>query len=182
MGNGNGSFAVAYMTERSLMESVARHLQVQALRNHKDGGDDDIFARSAYNRYYYATFLIVRSSLSSINHSWSSIAHKSYPDVLGLTIPKQLAKGRQKALSLNDMKLVTDCQSAIAAAKSLAAIMKSGSAVRVLADYEPEVKIDFQDEERFALGGVSITEAHQWPTRAKNLSAAIVATWKQINV
>ena len=52
------------------MQEVAHYLQIEALKQlaqHKDA-----FARSAYNRYYYACFLALRDAFAKMNSQWWS--------------------------------------------------------------------------------------------------------------
>lgn len=45
------------------MEIVGLHLQREAVKSGKPAEESDLFGRSAYNRYYYASFLCVRRLL-----------------------------------------------------------------------------------------------------------------------
>ena len=49
---------------------VADHLTITA-QSKTSELDVDLFARSAFNRYYYAVYLIVKESISEINNSYS---------------------------------------------------------------------------------------------------------------
>ena len=164
------------------MDTVGRHLQVHALALHKQGSDADLFARSAYNRYYYATFLIVRETVSSLDSAWIGLPHKNYPELLEGKILTKISTAKRRAVSLSDQKLIRSCQSATNAIKLLAELMRSSSSVRVLADYEPETKISFEGNGRFKLSGVDITVADQWPVRAKAFASIITDTWRQLIV
>ena len=164
------------------METVAHHLQKEAINRRLNAEECDLFGRSAYNRYYYATFLKVREMFSQLDASWGALPHKAYPEILRGTIKKTIAGGRSKAIKLGDLKLISLCQQATAAASDLATLMTQGYAVRVIADYHPEIPVAFTDAERFELNSVKISTAHGWPSRAQTLTNTIEAAWKQINV
>jgi hypothetical protein len=81
------------------MQEVALHLQVMA--NARQGPDRDAFARSAYNRYYYACFLEIRATLKEMSLGWSKAPHNSYPDIL-TAIAKDFRAERERAFRLGD--------------------------------------------------------------------------------
>lgn len=164
------------------MENVARHLQVRAISLHQSGDDGDTFARSAYNRYYYAMFLSVRSCLSGLNAAWSRLPHSNYPEVLENTVQKKINDGRRRAQKISDQKLLRICSQGLNAARNLADIMKAGYSIRVISDYQPEIRVSFDSSDRFNLNGVDITVAHQWPQQAKVFGVLIAQAWRQIDV
>lgn len=163
------------------MEVVAHHLQVTAI-GWKDPTERDLFGRSSYNRYYYAAFLSVRQVLARLRPEWAALAHATFPEVLTGKILKTLSTGRNKAQRVRDGDLVSQCQRAIAASNELAKLLRSSYAIRVIADYNPEILVDFAHADRFKLNDVDITEAHQWPERAKVWASEIERAWKQVNV
>lgn len=163
------------------MEVVAHHLQVTAIR-WGNPAERDLFGRSSYNRYYYAAFLNVRQVLVQLKPEWRRLAHASYPEILTGRIVQILSRGRYQALRVQDSGLVNQCQRAIAASKGLATLLKAGYAIRVIADYSPEVLVDFVHANRFSLNNVEISEAHQWPERAKAWAREIENAWRQVRV
>lgn len=163
------------------MEAVAHHLQIEALSRRNDGGEPDLFARSAYNRYYYATFLCVREALITLDSGWSRLPHADYPKTLEGQVLKTLQGGKKRAVKIGDSGLITKCQQADRAARQLAKLMRESSAVRVVADYEPSIRVDFADSGRFRLSGVEITDAHRWPLQAKVWTETIMSAWRQVN-
>lgn len=162
------------------MEVVANLLQVTALKC-MNADERDLFGRSSYNRYYYAAFLCVRKVLAQLRPEWGELAHASYPDLLTGRVLKVLSDGRKKAQKLQDKELVSQCSRAIAAARALALLMKASSATRNVADYHPEILVNFVHTDRFTLNNVDITEAHQWPERAKAWASNIDDVWRQLN-
>lgn len=163
------------------MEAVAHFLQMEAISRHRSGEDCDMFARSAYNRYYYAAFLSVREVLSALDPNWARLPHAAYPQTIEGQVIKTIRSGRSKASKFGDFELEAQCQRALAAAKQLAKLMRDSSAVRVVADYEPAVPVNFVSSGRFNLGGVEITSAHQWPGQARTWAEAIALAWRQVN-
>ena len=166
--------------EGSAVQKVAHHLQVKAVAL-EDPVERDLFGRSSYNRYYYATFLSVRAVLAEMRSEWGEMAHASLPEVLTAKVCNTLGKGRKKADKMGDMELVRQCNRAIKAAKELALLMRTSSATRVVADYHPEILISFVHGERFTLNEVGITEAHQWPEKAKAWLVDIQGAWNQLD-
>lgn len=163
------------------MEVVAQHLQQVALAR-TDPGDRDHFGRSAFNRYYYATFLQVKAGLGSLDSDWSTIAHADIPGVLRGSVQRELKLGRTRAQRTNDAELVRLCSKALSAASDLAILMEKGYATRVAADYHPEILVDFSSQPSFRLNTVPVEDAHGWPYRARVLIGTITSAWKQVNV
>jgi hypothetical protein len=162
------------------MESVGLYLQKEAVTR-SDLTEKDHFGRSSYTRYYYATFLLVRDMFRAMNPDWARVGHADYPPILDATIYRRLEKDRYRALRIKDYELANEIGRAKVSCKELAALMRKGYAIRVTADYFPEVQIDFFSGERFKLNSVSINDAHDWPARARLHSLKILNAWKQLN-
>lgn len=162
------------------MEIVAQHLQREA--SQRNLGERDVFGRSAFNRYYYATFLDVKSVLGELRKEWGNIAHATIPNVLRGTVKEELKRGRSRAQKASDSETVELCGRAIAAASELATLMERGYATRVTADYYPNIKIDFSNLFDFQLNTVKVKDASVWPNKARTLAKTILSAWKQINV
>jgi hypothetical protein len=162
------------------MEIVARHLQNEA-QSRSGGAERDEFGRSSFNRYYYATFLLVRSGLAKLRHEWSEIQHAAIPELLRGKVTEELKRGRSRAQRASDSELVTQCNRSIAAAAALAQIMDEGRMTRVTADYEPDVPVDFTTGSDFRLNTVPVSKARNWPSRAKPMLDSIASTWRQIH-
>lgn len=161
------------------MEIVGNHLQEFAIAR-TDPEERDQFARSAFNRYYYATYLNVKSTLGSFKSEWSGINHSSVPDVLEGAVKKELVKGRERALRADDPGTAELCSRAVRATILLSQLMTKGYASRVTADYNPEVKIDFADIYNFELNYVAVKAAALWPSEARMLLRTIDSAWRQV--
>ncbi len=70
------------------MQEVAHHLQKTA--HSMAGLERDAFARSAYNRYYYACYLEIRTAFSEMSAEWGRSAHKKFPEILRSSISRDL--------------------------------------------------------------------------------------------
>lgn len=166
------------------MEEVAAHLaneaRVRHLAGDKKSGDDDSFGRSAFNRYYYATFLVIREGLRSLHGTWAGLAHKDIPPLLKGEIKKTLKRGLQDAKRLSDGDVVKQCSKAIEAADELAELTTRAYGVRVTADYNPEIRVSFNERGTFSLNAIAVDEAKKWPYKARALVPAIISAWSQI--
>ncbi|MEO6280065.1 hypothetical protein [Roseateles sp.] len=163
------------------MEQVGSHLRKEAIRL-IPSGEADLFGRTAFNRFYYATYLEVRAGLSKMRPEWAGeMPHATIPEVLRGTIKRELAKGRAKALKADDHNLASQCASAASAAEDLARLMDEGRQVRVTADYYPEVLVNFVVAPDFELNSVAVNTASTWPFRAKSFVRIILGVWRQIN-
>jgi hypothetical protein len=162
------------------MEIVGLHLQNVA-STRLNPVERDLFGRSAFNRYYYATYLDVKECLGSLKVEWGRITHDGVPDLLMGAVKKVLQNGRERAKRASDDDTVELCSRAIHAAHELSKMMTEGYASRVAADYNPEVKIDFSDAYDFTLNFVRVKEAAGWPNKARAFLRTINSAWRQVN-
>ena len=161
------------------MQEVARYLQVYA-RSY-DGVERDAFARSAYNRYYYGCFLLLRDLVHELETDWIKTPHKQYPDLLNGKITKRLKLERKKAHKSGDRELYSMIESSLYAVPRMANIIKQAYSLRLIADYQPDVPVNFSTADRFSLNDIEITQAHRWREQLFPLIADLRSTWKQFN-
>lgn len=163
------------------MEVVACYLQDEAVRR-RPNAEADQFARSAFNRYYYATFLEVKAKLGTLRPEWANhMQHATMPDLLRGTVKSVLAAGRRQATRADDHKVAQMCQEACRAAVDLADMLDEGRATRVTADYHPDIAVDFIQSPDFELNKVGVKRARHWPQRAKVHLNSIGNAWRQIH-
>lgn len=158
------------------MERVGLDLQTTAFSRRADAVDFDLFGRSAFNRYYYATYLEVRAMLRRFNPTWKG-SHADIPNELTGWVTTNLSAIQKKVGKIPDNQAIQICKAAKAGAADLAQLLRAAYAVRVLADYEPEVAVVL-DGERFRLDRTSITDAHSWLARARADIAKIDRAWR----
>lgn len=160
------------------MEGVALFLQRHANECAPGSHEFDLFGRSSFNRYYYAAYLQVRGLLATLNPSWTGTPHKGIPNLLRGTIVCAIKKKRSKATKIRDAKAVSICSRAEYSARELAHIMENAYAVRVVADYNPDIRVMQQEGDRFSLYSFSVTAAHDWSKQARGHSENIKRAWK----
>jgi hypothetical protein len=141
------------------MIRVANHLRDHAL-GCSDSDETNVFGRSAFNRYYYATFLIVRQFLTEIDPGWGDLVHKDVPDLLTTGLLKryrnQLKKGGLDPAETEKQKSI-----ATNAASKLAAVMAQAYLIRVDADYKPD-KLLTRSKGTLELSKVKSVDAAEW--------------------
>lgn len=162
-----------------MIEDVAHHLQTEALA--RPTHERDSFGRSAFNRFYYAAFLSVSRVLKALDPGWAGIPHKDIPALVRGQIRATLRRGEQKANRVGDRATASECGRAIALCHDLAELMTLGYAVRVAADYQEDVAVDFSDGVDFRLATVPVSTAKQWPRRATAYAESIQRAWSQIS-
>ncbi|TDM06122.1 MAG: hypothetical protein C4K60_15855 [Ideonella sp. MAG2] len=162
------------------MEDVAQHLQQEAIKR-TDPGQRDEFARSAFNRFYYATFIPLSRSLADMKDQWTELPHKDVPELLRGSLIRELKLGKKRAEKLGDNDTAGLCARAISNCHEVAAIMETGYAVRVAADYKSEVRIDFSSGADFKLSNVPVSIAKQWPKRVEAYVGSISAAMRQLS-
>ena len=165
---------------RLAMEIVALHLREQAnLRTILR--ERDQFARSSFNRFYYAAFLRVRDGLATMDDGWDEMNHADMPDLLRGRVAAAIKKELAQAKRIVDTDLIKTCTGALEAIAELARMLEQGRATRVTADYRPDQPIDFSKGSDFALNAVPVSAAKSWPPRADAHMRAIERAWKQIS-
>lgn len=164
------------------MRRVADHLKSQALLV-VNTDEFDLFGRSAFNRYYYATFLIVRAGLRRMNLVAESgeIAHASVPEMLSGTVYKKLNKACADAKRIGDGEAISLFSVGTHAARDLATLMNSARASRTTADYHPEMPITISGK-GFSLVTTDVEQAQAWPHKAETLINRIAAAWIQLEL
>lgn len=163
------------------MENVADHLEQQAVARHSPL-EKDSFGRSAFNRYYYATYLLVRAGLAGLRAEWAGeMPHATIPELLRGTVCTELKRGHTKAVRTGDSELAALCSRAITASKDLAKLMDEGRAIRVVADYRPDVPISFAVGSRFKLNTIPVEEARIWAPKARAFLKDISSAWRQVH-
>ena len=161
------------------METVALFLQTKANSCLPFSRDFDLFGRSSFNRYYYALYLQVRSTLGELNASWATEPHASIPRLLRGQILVQIKDRRKRALRLGDAPAVEISNRGVASANELSTLMNEAYSVRITADYNPHIPVLPADrvQGRFQLNAVHITTAHNWVGIARTHGAAIKRAW-----
>jgi hypothetical protein len=163
------------------MESVALFLQSKANSCLRDSRDFDLFGRSSFNRYYYAVYLQVRSMLGGLNETWATAQHKSIPELLTGQVLAKIKSQRTRAARLGDNEAVEICNRAAASVHALATLMREAYAVRVTADYCPDIAVEPDGRGRFRLNLVLVTTAHDWSARARELGQRIKRAWSLVD-
>lgn len=148
------------------MQQVGLHLQREAVNLGRANGGEP-FARSSFNRYYYSIFLEVRELFASVDTSWATLPHKSYPEILRGKFKKRIKKVQEIARRGEDNILYADCRRANSYLLNLASLMERAYALRVIADYNPDIAVEFDGADRFKLSDTKISEAHEWQSRVR---------------
>jgi hypothetical protein len=159
------------------MESVAHFLQTEAHRHAPGSRDFDLFGRSSFNRYYYAAYLQVRAILGDLDRTWATLSHASIPELLTGQILSRIKHQSKRAAQIRDGEAVGICNRAASSAHDLADLMKAAYAVRIAADYHPDIAVEPDGEGRFRLYQVNVTAAHEWPARALAHGEKIRRAW-----
>ena len=159
------------------MHAVGHHLQIQA--HSILDGSRDMFARSSYNRYYFGCFLLLRSSLKDMNDGWLVQQHKAAGEMLTGKVKRELQNRKKAARKIGDWGTERKLFLAISALHELRKIMEEARAIRVIADYEPEIRVQFEGSKRFSLNGIEITRAHVWQERFEALLKSVEIAWER---
>ncbi len=165
------------------MQFVGDELEKLALGN-GDVTNADLLGRSAFNRYYYAAFLKTRETLGLMQESWRGTAHANIPQLLeeGLKGPAQHALNRMVRAKLIDQgdkaRILRDLN---ITANGLAQLLREAYDARLIADYQPEIKTE-RENDLIKLKSYKLTTAKEWPSRANQLCARLLKIWKEFSI
>jgi len=161
---------------------VADKLSEIALRE-RDVTSADLFGRSAFNRYYYASYLLTRSLLTEFDSTWARTPHSNIPSLLRDTIRKRLRTAllnqAGKLISWRDAKEMR--AELNAAVEDLASVLTVAYLVRCIADYEPDIKAS-RNGPALELCNHTIHEASGWPRRAIAHTRTIRRIWRTLAI
>lgn len=160
------------------MKFVGEKLEDLALKD-PEFCHSDLLGRSAFNRYYYASFLITRKLLGELRSNWKGTAHKNIPELLRESLKKpvvttlnsQVKKGlmsqSEKSRILTRLQISTE---------ELAEMLEAAYDARIIADYIPEELIDINNKV-ICLRSYKLSTAKQWPDRASSYCKTIYRVW-----
>ena len=144
----------------------------------------DAFGRSAFNRYYYASYLITREMLNGLDASWTYTSHSNIPELLEKAvinkIRKQL-KQKEKTGLIAHAQAVRFRNTANTAVSELSNVLKLAYDVRVVADYQPEIKI-IREGRKVQLGHETLEGAKNWTKRVSQFTKSILKIWRQLGL
>lgn len=165
------------------MKLVGEHLSQVALAR-ADTQEAELFGRSAFNRFYYASYLTVREALKRIDIRWAEPSHAEIPSLLR---GKVLQHVKKKARQLEDRDQLSHAQAqsvinaATNATAALADLLTKAREVRRVADYEPDIPVR-RDGAVMRLADETLDSARGWPTRAERQSGIILRTFSELGL
>lgn len=165
------------------MKVVGDKLREWAIREHNDN-DADAFGRSAFNRYYYSSYLITRDMLKSLNPEWAKASHGNIPTILTEAITsrvRQAIKIAERARLIDPRTSSTSRQSLNVAVAELSNLLSMAYSIRVTADYEPEFRV-VRAGNSMELNNCSLESAKSWPDKAALLSKTILKVWYELGI
>ena len=167
------------------MERVASHLALESTAR-PDTDEQDVFARSAFNRYYYAAYLEARKLLRNTVSRRDQVGHSAAPDMLKEKLRKRfvsLTSSKIRSRAVPQARGEQQKSLAIDAIESLAKLLKEAYKVRCIADYEPEipVSLDKNTHTQTKLSGHSLKSAREWAQLARKFCMIIQKAWDELN-
>ena len=164
------------------MQRVGDHLATEATT--RGAADEcDLFGRSAFNRYYYASYLETRNLLGELDVSWLGTPHKNIPPLLTETVKKavkaELRNQAGKLISTHEAK--TMAAELNVAIHDLASLLTVAYLIRCVADYEPDVKTKMNGP-TLELQNHTLHEASGWPKRAVAHTKTIRKIWRTLAI
>lgn len=142
----------------------------------------DSFARSAFNRYYYDSFLTVRDMLLDFGIDGRSSHHKDIPDMLTGSVYRKIKHKIKdmKGKGLLDWSEKHALERKVFAALSeLSSTLETARNLRETADYEPEVTID-RVGGSLRLKETNLRSAGAWPHKTDRLVGRVRGVWREV--
>ena len=163
------------------MQVVGDHLSAAAISHKGSQPAEDLFARSAFNRYYYGAFLVSRQFLKD-TIGVTGLPHKSIPGYLTTTFQKQVKRQLKESERSglvskgNHSRLLNGLKKNV---QLLTELLSEAYRVRVLADYEPDVPVQ-QENQTYRLGTATLDGANRWEGRAHLHCKNLRSIWSEL--
>lgn len=145
-----------------------------------DFSHKDLLGRSAFNRFYYASFLCTRKMLGELNPDWKGTAHKNIPTLLRTSIKKDVRnalRGLEHSGAISKSKSSQELSELTKTIGELAELLESSYSARILADYEPEILVTI-DGKVIKLDMHKLTTASSWPDKTNAYCKIIFRIWR----
>lgn len=169
------------------MQLVGDHLCSYAISLAIDDSTFDEFARSSYNRYYYAAFMNVRSACSIIVGRPVRVPHKEMPNYLRTEIAKLFKQALLRAWKtkcISDANYARDVAAVAANLRRIGTILEIGYAARCVADYEPAHLVQRVGagvgNAHYLLRGTDVRDAKQWPKDVVIAIGSVLNVWRRL--
>lgn len=163
------------------MQEVGEYLQNAIKSNKTVPTHKDTFARTAYNRYYYACYLYVRHELHLMNNNWILTGHKNIPLVLKTQVSRELTRMKELAKNTEDRRFYSQISTAITSTAEITKTLSTALSVRYIADYNPEISVEFHGRNEILLESVSLETAKEWLVNITFHMRNILMVWNQRN-
>ncbi len=143
---------------------------------------ENLFGRSAFNRYYYSAFLITRSLMKRRREEWGQVAHSNMPKVVRKA-RKEILDWQHKIVrnGISSGGMASDTNAAAAAAAALASLLEQAYEIRVKADYYPE-ELVYRRRDELLLCSTNISDAGRWSAKAEHFCNKIEYAWQQLGL
>ncbi len=165
------------------MKIVGDYLHQKALKLTNNPEEMDLFARSAFNRYYYACFHLARNLVADIHPTSVGANHKQFHEtILTTTIQseiKKIAENQLKKKVIDRSHFSSIVSSSKRSLSQLEDILRRAYSVRCIADYHGEEVVCLEGG-NLTLTGKTLHEASMWPKRAAIYCKEIKKQWDEI--
>ncbi|MCT7943633.1 hypothetical protein [Shewanella holmiensis] len=146
--------------------------------------NSNLLGRSAFNRYYYASYLITRDMLEELEPKWARTSHANIPLTLRETIRAPVKKILRNQLEKGLISFTQQSKlwsSLRIESEALAELLEQAYDLRVRADYKPEELIT-RSGDVIMLGGNKLATARAWPDRTSAHCKSIIKVWKEVGL
>jgi len=144
--------------------------------------EENLFGRSAFNRYYYSAFLITRSLMRRRREEWGRVSHASMPEVVRKA-RKEILDSQLKMVKkgISSGGITSDTKEGAIAAAALATLLEEAYGIRVKADYFPEELVHRRRDE-LLFCSTNLSDAMRWSAKAQHFCNQIEYAWHQLGL
>ena len=162
------------------MQIVAKHLELEA--NRRQGEELDLFARSAFNRYYYACYRLVWQLHKTVYPEMNVPGHRDLPDKIERSLYRKFLSQFQRAAKrrlISEGKAKQLRSSVRRSTSELSNVLRQSYGVRCTADYHPEILV-IREGSKLVLELTSLAVAPGWVKRVNQLCSSLISEWKSL--
>ena len=163
------------------MRIVGDHLRTHAC-GLASGADFDLFARSAFNRYYYAAFWITRRMLQDLGQPNDKLRHESIPEHITGKFRRNLlneASSRRKSkviTSKDEARIKANIESAT---RGIAKVLTSAYLLRCAADYNADARAVCTLSDIRLMGSTG-KDARNWVRDTESYCTTLQKAWRNL--
>ncbi len=183
------------MKDYKKFSDVAKHLHGEALTS-QESDLKHAFARSAFNRYYYSSYLEIKRMLGRVEKKWGKLNHGEISNLLQKNVRQDPTKKNKKTLATRIEEKSAElkksgfsatfideiCSGTLNDIRELNAIFSKMQKARIAADYNFSYPVIFHGQAEFSLGVFDVKNIDDYHGQTIRYCEKIANAWELYNV